>query len=133
MRAKLVYSAPVSVSDSLGEPVNDPAILAALADISCLEGTVLEHLDTSLPNQAEFAGGYLRLVLDGKKLQVRIEIDSPRELAKSELAELRDSLDGQVSDGIGEGGFDFVATATDLSIETFPNLRGENATLVQET
>lgn len=120
MRAKLVYSAPVSVSDSLGEPIKDPQVLAALADISCMQGTVLEYLEPTFPEQAEFASGYLRLALVGKRLQVQIEIDSPRKLKKAELSALREELDGQVSDGIGEGGFDFVATAAELTITTFP-------------
>src|SRR5262245_57087720 len=131
MRAKLVYSAPVAVSDSLDEPVTDPKVMAALADISCLEGTVLEYLDSDIPDQAEFRGGYLRLALDGKRLRVRIEIDSPRKLNRSELAELRDALDGQVSDGIGEGGFDFIEDAAKLSVQTFPDTGGKKSTLTQ--
>jgi hypothetical protein len=131
MRAKLVYSAPVAVSDSLDKPVTDPNVLAALAGVSCLEGTVLEYLDTDIPDRAEFRGGYLRLARDGKRLRVRIEIDSPRRLKKSELAALREELDGQVSDGIGEGGFDFIEDAAQLSVQTFPDTGGGKSTLVQ--
>ncbi len=131
MGVKIVYSAPVSVTDSLGEPVKDPRILSALAGICCLEGTVLEHLDTKLSGQVELGGGYLRLFLKGKRLELQIEIESPRKLEKSELSDLRESLDGQVSDGIGEGAFDFVATATSLSITTFPELDGKKGSLVQ--
>jgi hypothetical protein len=133
MRFKLVYSAPVSVCDSLEEPVKDPRILSALADVSCLEGTVLEYLDTRFPDQADFRGGYLRLTPDKKRLKVQIEIDCPRELEKSELSQLRESLDGQVSDGIGEGGFDFVETSANLTITTFPELGGGKSSLVQIT
>jgi len=80
---------------------------SALAETSCLQGTVLEYLDPSFPHRTELRGGYLRLVLGGKQLRVAIEIDSPRKLTEAELTALRDDLDGQVSDGIGEGGFDF--------------------------
>jgi hypothetical protein len=128
---KLVYAASVSVSDSLDEPIKDSKILAALGDISCLEGTVLEYLDTEIPDQEEFRSGYLRLAWNGKRLRVCIEIDSPRRLKKSELTELREALDGQVSDGIGEGGFDFIETLAGLSVQTFPETGGGKSTLVQ--
>jgi hypothetical protein len=131
MRAKLVYSAPVGVSDTLDEPVTDPQVLAALADICCLEGTVLEYLDTRLPEQEQFRGGYLRLALEGKRLRVRIEIDSPRQLKKTELVALRGDLDGQVSDGIGEGAFDFIGEVAPLSVVTFPEDGPGRSTLVQ--
>jgi hypothetical protein len=127
MRVKLVYSAPVSVNDSLDEPIRDPQVLATLDGISCVPETVLEYLDELSPDQADFHGGYLRLVLDKKKLKAVIELDAPRKLSKSELAALRDDLDGQVSDGIGEGGFDFVSEAADLTIRTFPELGGNSA------
>ena len=133
MRFKLVYSAPVSVCDSLDEPIKDPRVLSSLVDVTCLDGTVLEYLVTRLPSQAEFRGGYLRLTMDKKRLKVQIEIDSPRELDKSELSLLRQSLDGQVSDGIGEGGFDFVETSANLTVTTFPELGGGKSTLVQIT
>jgi hypothetical protein len=131
MRTKLVYSAPVAVSDSLDEPVTDPKVLAALADISVPEVSVLEHLHTELPDQAEFRGGHLRLALDGKHLQVRIEIDSPRKLKRPELAALREALDGQVSDGVGESGFDFIEEAAPLSVQTFPDAGGKKSAIVQ--
>ncbi len=61
------------------------------------------------------------LGLDGKRLCVRIEIDSPRKLTKSELAELRDALDGQVSDGIGESAFDYLEEDAGVCVQTFPD------------
>jgi hypothetical protein len=133
MRTKLVYSAPVAVSDSLDEPVTDPKAFSALDGISIPEVSVLEYLDTDVPDQAEFRGGYLRLALDGKRLRVHIEIDSPRKLKRSELAELREALDGQVSDGIGESGFDFIGEAAGVSVQTFPDVGGGTSTLVQTT
>ena len=37
MRTKLVYSAPVSVTDSLDEPIHDAEVLEALDGIVCLK------------------------------------------------------------------------------------------------
>jgi hypothetical protein len=82
--------------------------------------------------QAKFRGGYLRLAWSGKRLQVCVEIDSPRKLTRSELASLRGELDGQVSDGIGESGFDFVGASAGVAVETFPGLGGKGS-LVQTT
>ena len=133
MRTLLVYTSPVAVTDSLNEPVTDTQVLGALADISCTQGTVLDYLGPEIPNQAKLRGGYLRLVVDRKRLCVRIEIDSPSKLSKSELKALHDDLNGQISDGIGEGGFDFVADASGLTVKTLADPGRKKSTLVQET
>src|SRR5262245_28851870 len=133
MLSKLVYTAPVAVGDSLGLPIKDTQVLSALDKISCLQGTVLECLDPSFPLQTQLQGGYLRLILDGKQLRVANEIDSPRKLTRAELTALRDDLDGQVSDGIEEGGFDFVSDAAGLTIQTFPDRGKSKSKLAQQT
>lgn len=133
MRFKLIYSAPVSVVDSLDEPVKDLRVYSALAGLSHLDGTVLEHLSTELTGQADFRGGFVRLTQNGKRLEVRIEIDSPGKLEESELLELRQSLDGQVSDGIGEGAFDILATTSQLFVTTFPELGSAKSSLRQSS
>lgn len=133
MRTKLVYTAPIAVLDSLDEPIRDENVLHALVGMSCPDETVLEYLDDVIPDREKFRGGFLRLVLTGKGLVAGIEIDSPRELTKKELKTLRDDLDGQVSDGIGEAGFDFVSDAAGVTIRTFPDLGRQKSTLTQTT
>jgi hypothetical protein len=128
---KLLYSAPVGVYDSLEEPIRDASVLEKFDGLSCLEGTVLDYLDEAIPNRELFKGGYLRLHWDGKKLLVQIEIESPEKLKKTELKQLQDDLEGQVSDGIGEGAFDFVSDETELSILTFTRDRPEKRKFTQ--
>ncbi len=122
MSVKLVFTAPASVKDSLDNAVKDAGVLAALADLSCLEGTVLDHLSAEIDDAKTWRGGFLRIAFSetGAPIQVIIDIESPRELTKQELKLLREDLDGQVSDGIGEGAFDFLSEAADLTIETYP-------------
>jgi hypothetical protein len=131
MRTNLVYTAPAAVHDSLDDPVRDPKVAQALDGLACLQGSALEHLDAKFPDRDELRGGFLRLVWDGKKLAARIEIDSPRLLKKPELAVLREALDGQVMDGIGEGAFDFVGDEAGVSVTLFPDLGSGKSTLVQ--
>jgi hypothetical protein len=133
MGFKISYTLAVSVNDSLDQTVKNAQVLTALAGLSCLEGTVLDHLTTEFADQKDFQGGYLRLTWegDGRPLQLSIEIESPRELTKAELKKLRENLDGQVADGIGAGAFDFVTDATGLSIEMWALDSRKKSTLVQ--
>lgn len=85
MRTKFIYCAPVSLVDSLDEPVKDSRVYSAIAGLSYVDGTVLEHLNTELRGQSDFRGGYLRLIHNGKVLEVSIEIDSPVKLEELEL------------------------------------------------
>jgi hypothetical protein len=131
MRVKLVYTAPISISDSLDEPINDKKVLDALAELSYLDEKVLDYLESDIPDSEKFKGGYLRLIKKGKQLRLGIEIESARKLKRPEIAELRELLDGDIADGIGEAAFDFVETDASVSIQTFPDTLDAKSTLIQ--
>jgi len=130
MPNKIIYTAPAVVT-SLNEKIKTPDVLKSLDGLCCHKDHVLNYQD-DFPNPTRFRGGFLRLQLgDDESLQVAIELECDERLSTKELKTLKDSLEGQVSDGIGAGCFDFLSEKTDLSVELLPLGSGKKSQIDQ--
>lgn len=104
------------VTDFDGTPIKEDAIIKKLNGLCCADDTAINYLDEI--DAEGFRGGYLRLIYDESKrrLNLSIQIDSPRKLNLKELKCLRENLEGQMFDGIGSGAFNELGRHANLQV-----------------
>ncbi len=98
------------------EVVTDSDTLRQLAGWSSQDEALYLYLDSSL-GDIGIIGGIISLdFLEHDGLMLHIEYWSPRELSESELKALADDTLGQLSDGVGENGFEIPLTDSSMVV-----------------
>lgn len=129
------YVAPAEVEAAIDDAVL-PVVLTALGGYTIEEGTVLDHLHGDWPDRGAWRGGQVRMAVDGAgdgdhPVSVVVEIGVDRELSAAELERLRVALDGQMSDGLGAGGFEPLAEALAVTVEPLSLMSSEESRIGQ--
>jgi hypothetical protein len=106
-KMRISFRVPANVYDRETEqPLTDQATLSALDGWRYEGGSTCNYLDMELVDQA-ITGGTIRAAWTALRgLEVIIDYWAPDSLPPSSVNHLRDQSLGQLSDGIGEGGFE---------------------------
>lgn len=104
------------VTDFDGTLVKEDTIIKKLNGLCCADDTAINYLDDI--DAEGFRGGFVRLIFEESKrrLNLSIQIDSPRKLNSKELKCLRENLEGQIFDGIGSGAFNELGRHANLQV-----------------
>jgi hypothetical protein len=95
-------------------PVRDPSVLSALDGWQYEGGNMYNYIDMELVDQA-VVGGTIRATWTADRgLEVVTDYWAPDTLAPSYIDKLRDETLAQLSDGIGEGGFEVTLGGREL-------------------
>jgi hypothetical protein len=103
-----------SVNDeNIEEPIEDISVLSALDGWRYEGGNMYNYIDMELVDQG-VAGGIIRAIWTPERgLEVVIDYWAPDTLSASYINQLRDDTRGQLSDGIGECGFEIMLDCRD--------------------
>jgi hypothetical protein len=118
MPYKTSYSLQAQLVDHDGSLVGCEQLEQMLNGLACHSDSVLNYTELAFAEECSLRGGFPRLVLDEKgRITMSVEVDSGRKLTRSELHELREDIEGQLTDGIGAGCFDELTMSTGLGVQ----------------
>lgn len=122
MRFRICYSVRAEIVDHDGTKIDQGGLHDKVDGFACHDDTVLNYAELSFLDDGRLRGGHPRLTRDGRgKLCITVEVDAARKLSRREIGELREDLEGQITDGIGAGCFDALAAETGLRVQpVFP-------------